>query len=223
MKVIALSETFVSIQGEGVDVGFPAFFIRTGRCNIGCIHCDTKYSWKSKTEATVEEVVKAAEESNLPTVVVTGGEPAEEEALPELLKGLLGIKTVKRVFLETCGHIFRDDLPKDKLTIVLSPKPPSMEVPFPEDAVTSFLRTYRNCRLKFPVLNAEDLATIKKFLLKNRELVKPPIVVQPIEVPNENYTETCKKVIDLVLAEKELLQDFDLRVIPQVHKLLGIR
>ncbi len=220
---VSITEIFTSVQGEGADIGFPAFFIRTGKCSIGCVYCDTKYSWRSNRTVTIEELVRAAAESGLPTVVVTGGEPLEEEALPELLKGLSSIKGVKRVFLETCGHIFRDDLPRNKLIPVLSPKPSSMGVPFPEDAVVSFLKTYENCRLKFPLLNREDLTTVKEFLLKNRELVKPPVVVQPIDVPYEDYSETCRRVIDLVLEKKELLHDFDLRIIPQVHKLIGIK
>ena len=40
-------EYFYSIQGEGVYTGQPAFFIRLGGCDVGCVWCDVKDSWDS--------------------------------------------------------------------------------------------------------------------------------------------------------------------------------
>jgi 7-carboxy-7-deazaguanine synthase len=220
---ISISETFVSIQGEGLDVGIPAFFIRTGKCSIGCKFCDTKYSWHSGKTVNVTEVVEEALKSNLPEVIITGGEPLEEENLPLLIALLSKEKRIRRITLETCGHIFRENLPEEKLKIVLSPKPPTMEVSFPEESLKSFLKTYRNAYIKFGVFSEKDFETIKNFAFKNRELIKEPIVIQPLETPFEEYVETCRRVTYMVVEDREFIRTFSVRIIPQVHKLIGLK
>ncbi|MEO2083216.1 MAG: 7-carboxy-7-deazaguanine synthase QueE, partial [Desulfurobacteriaceae bacterium] len=190
-----ICETFISIQGEGLTVGTPAFFIRTGRCSVGCRFCDTAYSWNSGKEIPVGELILSASGSPVPTVVVTGGEPLEEEDLPLLLNGLL--EAGRRVILETCGHFFRDDLPEG-VRIVLSPKPPTMGVSFPEESVLSFLKSYRQVELKFTLFNEEDLRLIKNFLKKNSVLIPRPVVFQPLHLPTEDYSDTCRRVVEMV-------------------------
>ena len=71
-------EYFYSIQGEGVFVGQPSFFIRMGGCDVGCVWCDVKDSWdadkhpKISIDSLLEEAIKYP--SRL--VIITGGEPA---------------------------------------------------------------------------------------------------------------------------------------------------
>ncbi|TCK06552.1 7-carboxy-7-deazaguanine synthase QueE [Phorcysia thermohydrogeniphila] len=220
---ITLSETFVSIQGEGLDVGQPAFFIRTGRCSVGCKFCDTRYAWNSKKTAQVTEIVKEALKSKLPEVIITGGEPLEEENLPLLIRLLSKEERIKRITIETCGHIFRDDLPGEKLKIVLSPKPPTMGVTFPEESLKKFLKTYERAYIKFGVFSQKDFETIKTFAFKNSELIKEPIVIQPLETPFEDYIETCRRVTHMVVEDREFVNAFSVRIIPQVHKLIGLK
>ncbi|WP_457679112.1 7-carboxy-7-deazaguanine synthase QueE [Thermovibrio sp.] len=216
-----ICEIFKSIQGEGLTVGTPSLFIRTGRCSVGCKFCDTKYSWNSGVELKVEEVLKELRESSLPSVVITGGEPFEEEELPLLIEALGKEPYLRRITVETCGYIYKE-LPKEKLYLVISPKPPTMGVEFPEREILKFLKGYERCELKFTLFNELDLKVIKEFLIKRRELLPDAIVLQPLNHPEEDYPQTCKRVIKMVEREKELLKLFDLRVIPQIHKLLGI-
>lgn len=103
-------EIFHTIQGEGVSAGSPAVFIRTSRCNLHCIWCDTDHTWNfegtpwphekdadpnykkhCKEEVTIEMSAEAAAEQILsyqcPRVVITGGEPLLQEAeLAEMAK-----------------------------------------------------------------------------------------------------------------------------------------
>jgi len=217
-----ICELFESIQGEGLTLGSPSFFIRTGRCSVGCKLCDTKYSWDSGVELSVEELVEEAKKSSLPEVVITGGEPLEEEELPKLLKELSLLPSIRRITLETCGYIYRE-LPKEKLHLVLSPKPPTMGVEFPERELLKFLKNYKDAELKYTLYSQEDLKVIEEFLLAHPQLIPQPVVLQPLHHPKEDYLKTCRRVWEMVRKRRELLNSFEIRLIPQVHKLLGLK
>ena len=39
------AEIFFTLQGEGVNVGCPAVFVRLSLCNLHCVWCDTDHTW----------------------------------------------------------------------------------------------------------------------------------------------------------------------------------
>jgi len=220
--MIRVCEIFESVQGEGLTVGAPSLFIRTGRCSVGCKFCDTKYSWNSGRDYSADEIRKIVKESELPDVIITGGEPLEEPEIDRVLEEISQVKAVRRITLETCGHFFRE-LPVEKLHLVVSPKPPTMGVEFPFETVSEFLKRYSDLELKFTVFSQEDLKRVKEFLNTYGKLINSPVVVQPLDHPQENYQKTCQRVVKMVLDERELLSRFEVRVIPQVHKLIGVK
>ncbi len=70
-------EEFYSIQGEGMNVGKAAYFIRLGGCDLGCRWCDSKETWNNKPDewSSVETLIERILASGAKDVVVTGGEP----------------------------------------------------------------------------------------------------------------------------------------------------
>ncbi|MBI9035430.1 MAG: 7-carboxy-7-deazaguanine synthase QueE [Bacteroidales bacterium] len=125
-KVLPVMEEFYSIQGEGVNSGKAAYFIRIGGCDVSCHWCDVKESWKAGLHPLkmVEDVVKRAGEFPAKAVVLTGGEP--------LLYNLEVLTTELRnnhieIFLETSGsHPFTGKFD----WVCLSPK--KFKPPIPE-------------------------------------------------------------------------------------------
>ncbi len=116
--MLALSEIFYSIQGEGVWTGTPAVFVRLAGCNLACDFCDTDYS--AKRFAPIEDIVRevASIGGDCPMVVVTGGEPfaqAQTEALIAALRA-----AGRRVHVESNGTLFAQ-LPED-VWLCVSPK-----------------------------------------------------------------------------------------------------
>jgi 7-carboxy-7-deazaguanine synthase len=115
-------ETFHSLQGEGLQAGRSAFFIRLGGCEVGCSWCDTKQSWPKDVhpQLSLEALGKEAQQAataGAAFVVITGGEPLEHN-LTALCAALQPIDVP--LHLETSGV--------GKLTgsfawITLSPKP----------------------------------------------------------------------------------------------------
>ncbi len=74
---LPLMEAFYTIQGEGTFTGHPAYFIRLGGCDVGCVWCDVKESWEAGKWplVSIEEIVEGALSYEGRLVVVTGGEP----------------------------------------------------------------------------------------------------------------------------------------------------
>lgn len=88
--MLPLMEAFYTIQGEGTFSGHPAYFIRLGGCDVGCVWCDVKESWEAGKWpiVSVEEIVEGALTQAGRLVVITGGEPLMYELGPltKLLK-----------------------------------------------------------------------------------------------------------------------------------------
>ena len=74
---IPVMEHFYTIQGEGFNTGKPAYFIRIGGCDVGCIWCDVKESWDASKHPVVSnvEMLEFVKKTNATNVVITGGEP----------------------------------------------------------------------------------------------------------------------------------------------------
>lgn len=99
---LPIMESFLTIQGEGFHTGKPAFFIRTGGCDVGCVWCDVKESWNAENHPSksVDSLQSLALENKSKWVVLTGGEPA----MYDLSLLVSKLKSIHRsVAIETSG------------------------------------------------------------------------------------------------------------------------
>lgn len=197
-------EMFVSLQGEGADIGLPTVFIRLARCNLECTWCDTKYSWEPGQERSVEDLVEEAASYGVPRVAVTGGEPMmQSEEVSKLCKALEARHL--RVLVETNGSIDLDRLHRGPGTRV------SMDVKCPSSGMegrnlfTNIAKLRPTDDLKFVIAHQEDYAFARKVLERNRPPC--PVVFQPVGGLD---------VQDL--AEKVLEDGLDVRVLLQLHR-----
>jgi len=99
---LPIMESYFTIQGEGFHSGRPAYFIRTGGCDVGCHWCDTKDSWPMEGYPilSIEKIVEETIESGALIAVITGGEPVMYNLAP--LTELFMSKKVE-VHIETSG------------------------------------------------------------------------------------------------------------------------
>ncbi|WPR74243.1 7-carboxy-7-deazaguanine synthase QueE [Algoriphagus sp. NG3] len=107
--MLPVMEAFYTIQGEGRFTGYPAYFIRLGGCDVGCVWCDVKESWDSGKwpVLSIEEIVSDALAHPGRLVVITGGEPLMYDLGP--LTSLLKSKGFT-TNIETSGaHPFSGD------------------------------------------------------------------------------------------------------------------
>lgn len=102
---LRISELFTSIQGEGPSAGTPSVFVRLQGCDVGCVWCDTKYSWDADRgdAITLDALLRRVKDARTANVVVTGGEPLEHPALVPLVGGLKALGL--RVEVETAGVV----------------------------------------------------------------------------------------------------------------------
>lgn len=99
---LPLMEDFYSLQGEGFHAGRAAYFVRLAGCDIGCVWCDVKESWKQDRhpKVAVSTIVNRVKQSGARFVVITGGEPA----LYDLTSLTAALKSAQiEIALETSG------------------------------------------------------------------------------------------------------------------------
>ena len=112
MQVLPVVERFVSINGEGVNAGKMAAFIRLLGCNLGCNYCDT--SWANVPDCPVdwmgvEQLCEWVCETGVAYVTLTGGEPLLHPQTAALIgaltSGACGVREDLVVEVETNGSI----------------------------------------------------------------------------------------------------------------------
>ena len=115
-----VNEIFYSLQGEGLNTGRAAVFVRFSGCNLSCAFCDTDHS--RSTGMTADDIVREASIFPARFVILTGGEPAlqVDDLLVEALHGA-GFT----VAVETNGT---HALPKGIDWVTVSPKTAMVEV-----------------------------------------------------------------------------------------------
>ena len=182
-KVLLADPLFFSLQGEGATIGRPSVFIRLMGCSVGCVWCDTKYSWSGPPveEKTIAEILDFCEEHEGAQVVVTGGEPLESPQFPVLIEALHD--TGLRVEVETAGHIPpSENVLKRVDQWNVSPKLESAQISEEKQPKTlDWLRRAKEPYLKFVIHRADELneveAVLEKYglsdFMRNRVIISP--------------------------------------------------
>lgn len=78
-----LHEVFVSLQGEGRNMGRPCVFVRFSGCNLDCSWCDTRHH--VRLEATEDELLLMIRQTKRRSVILTGGEPTIQPGFDHLV------------------------------------------------------------------------------------------------------------------------------------------
>ena len=105
-KTCKITEIFVLIQGEGLNIGEKHLFIRLLGCNLKCKYCDTNILDDKKTVTlTKSALFDEIKHYSANTISFTGGEPLLQS---EFLKDFLSENKKslkKKIYLETNGSL----------------------------------------------------------------------------------------------------------------------
>ena len=223
-------EIFTSIQGEGPYIGVKQLFIRFCGCNLKCDYCDTQnISNEFYLEFTPEELKKHIEEFNLKSlhsISLTGGEPLLwSDFLLEFLP-LLKDSFKGKIYLET-NSTLKNNLEKiiDYVNIISAdiklPSASGIENSFAEhDEFFKIARKYDK-EIFAKIVFDENILDIEiSHCLKLATKYNLALILQPKTIEG-NISPDKEKILEVF--NKFLINHPDTRVIPQVHKFLGVR
>lgn len=179
---IPMVEIFNSISGEGITSGFLTTFIRTYGCNLRCSYCDTKYSYNGEyILMTPETVLKEVEQLCCTRIIVTGGEPLEENEAKRFIPLYLAQKGYE-VRIETNGSVklyneeeifeFTGSKQRKNLFYTLDIKCPSSKMDRFNIFEENFEKLIIGDEIKFVVGNVDDLEYSMDVVDKYKEYFK---------------------------------------------------
>ena len=190
-----VNEIFYSLEGEGFFSGTPAVFVRLAGCTMCCPWCDTKYAQKTNYTLTAEQILKKISAYPCKTVVLTGGEPTEQDL--STLAAILH-KNKYKIHLETNGVNLTNTELFDFCTV--SPK------------------AYVNTKM-LKKANAVKYITDTKTTLREIESLQKQTSKKTLFYlqPKNNSKENIKQCLNLIKKQPNL------RLSVQLHKFLKIK
>lgn len=226
-------EIFSSIQGEGIFLGARQIFVRFKDCNLRCFFCDEELDRPSKEYTSLELMneIKSLELSSGPhhSVSLTGGEPLLHTDFLKIFLKIFKKNRSFKCYLETNGTL-PDELAAviDMVDIVaMDFKLPSStgERPFWKEHF-EFLKIA--LKKKVFVKAVVTTNTVESDVEDAVGLIKRmkgsiPFILQPATPVSPDDSMIAKDRL-LEFLEIGLRQGLDnMRVIPQVHKMLNVK
>ena len=227
-KTANILEIFSSIQGEGPHVGERQIFIRFNNCNLDCNFCDVPRDIKSVNldiKKIISKIKSLDNGAKHKTISLTGGEPLLQVGfLKELLPKLKRQKY--RIYLETNATLPEELKKILKFVDIISAdiKLPSVTKEKPHwGKHASFVRIARNKEvfIKTVVSDRLRMADFKKAVSLLRKIgPEIPFIIQPA-MNGEMAQISTKRLFKLQSYALRFLKTSS--IIPQVHKILGVR
>ena len=230
---IRVSEIFgPTIQGEGVLIGLPTVFVRTGGCDYRCSWCDSlhavdpeyRHDWAAMTTGAVWDKITNLSGGQPLTVSLSGGNPAIQPFGALIRRGQAD---GYRFALETQGSVAKDWFAEID-TLVLSPKPPSSDMDTDWSAFDKCLAAAGQSPqvvLKIVIFDDADYHYAKQTAARYPELAMylqpgnhtpPPAEDDGVCVDQVGVMDRLHWLVDKVTKDRW----FEARVLPQLHVLL---
>jgi len=230
-----ITEIFSSVQGEGLFIGKNQIFVRFAGCNTHCAYCDEKAKelrggHRHFSPAALMSRIEDLEAAEGPhhSVSLTGGEPllAETRFLEELLKALK--KAGFKVYLESNGTLPEALRPVLRYIdiIAMDFKLPSVtggRAYWREHAEFLSLARAKDVFVKMVVGRTTLPGDVSMAVETVRRMdARIPLVFQPVSAAGTGRAETLKFIRKkLMRSAAHTLED--VRMIPQIHKILGVK
>ncbi len=201
--VLRVNETFLSVQGESTHQGRPCFFIRLTGCNLRCIYCDTSYAWEEGEETTIESLIRAARNSGVKLVELTGGEPLLQQGSTDLITGLCD--EALEVLVETNGSM-DISVVDPRATVIMDIKTPGSGMSEKTD-LRNLQKLKPTDEVKFVITSEEDYLWARDFVRH-----------KGLEGPRTLFSPAWQHLSPELLSEWLLRDRLNVRLNLQIHK-----
>ncbi len=208
-----VTETFLSIQGEGRRMGLPTSFVRTTGCHLRCVWCDAAYAFYGGKKQSVPDLVAWCRSQPTKEVCFTGGEPLLQKDAWQFVEALLADGF--SVLIETSGNLsfaHANTLPaaqRERLCISMDVKCPGSKMADKNDlTLLADLRTPD--QLKFVIADRADYDFAVQ-IVRQRAPFPCPVFFNPVGGTD------AKAITEWLLAEK---QPLFVHAGLQMHKLI---
>lgn len=219
-----IAEVFDSVQGEGLYLGERQIFVRFFDCNLSCSYCDTKPD--RFTEYDPKELFEEIKlyRNKYHSVSFTGGEPLlYKNFLKEIFE--LTSKHGHRHYLETNGTLYSElEELIDHIDIV------AMDLKLPSSSGMGNLWQMHKKFLKIAVKKEVFLKaiicnnTLEEDLMEAISIIKEISPASVLVLQPNSYED--RMVLNEKLSRFKIIagqQNVVACVIPQIHKVMGLR
>jgi 7-carboxy-7-deazaguanine synthase len=236
---IQINEIFTSIEGEGIFFGTKTMFVRMAGCPLNCFWCDTTYalSMKSGHEYTLDHVKNLISKNLQPNtykVNFTGGEPlVQYQAIIDLAKFIKEEKRLRTYIESSCfdSKKFEKVLPYIDICKIEFKMSDSKVIDTKHyvnllhneiECLALSLENRKTTYIKVVITGSTEIEEFKK-LLKNvfmrfKTANLAGFIIQPSYGTDEPTMERLFNFYDIVYPIYQ-----EVRIIPQLHKVIGIR
>ena len=221
-----ISEIFESIQGEGILIGERQLFIRFSGCNLKCYYCDTPNSDTCKdyvSNKVIENPVSLGyiqaiinKSINIHSICFTGGEPLLYADF------ITSLEKTKPFYLETNMSIPRQAKKLRFVDYVAG------DLKVRESGNQNYDEILKNTIKSFKILrNSKKRLTFCKIVLPEKFDVEE-IENSALSIKDYVYCFVLQpifgvKIGEIIKLQRRMINFKDTRLIPQVHKYMGVK
>lgn len=203
-----------TIQGEGINIGQPAAFLRVQHCTQNCWWCDTKAVWRTGNPYTFEELFEIIDKSDLVAklhsgqhLILTGGSPLkQQEGLTKFLLAFrerYGFKPTVEVenectLMPTEAFTALVDVWNNSPKLSHSGNPDKLRY---QPKILQHLSTLPNCWFKFVIARPEDWNEIDKFFLQPGLIQRSQIILMPLGASRDELHQNREMVVEMSIRQ----------------------
>ncbi len=203
-----------TIQGEGINLGQPAAFLRVQHCTQNCWWCDTKEVWRAGNPYTFIELWTLIDQTDLVNklqngqhLILTGGSPMKQQKGLTLFLQQFTERYGFKPFTEIENECTLMPVPEfTRLTDVWNNSPKLKHSGNPDKLryqppIIKHLSSLENAWFKFVIAQHEDWEEIEEFFLIPGLIKRNQIILMPLGGTREGLHRIRNTVVEIAVRE----------------------